>query len=95
MVDVATDGRMALLHVEPPGVPPLQRCAQRYSEVLAYHPFTELQIYAADHSGTAAAFLLQLEQVLEEVKVGKNSEIRLTKMDEDRYVQYGIWVEVA
>ena len=26
VVDVAVDDRMALLHVEPPSVPPLQRC---------------------------------------------------------------------
>ena len=32
---------------------------------------------------------------MEEVEVGKDSEIRLTEMDEDRYVQYGVWVEVA
>ena len=27
--------------------------------------------------------------------MGKDSEIRLTEMDEDRYVQYGVWAEVA
>ena len=32
---------------------------------------------------------------MEEVEVGKDSEIRLTEMDEDRNVQYGVWVEVA
>ena len=32
---------------------------------------------------------------MEEVEVGKDSEIRLTEMDEDRYVQYGVWVEVS
>ena len=32
---------------------------------------------------------------MEEVEVGKDSEIRLTEMDEDRYVQYGVWVKVA
>ena len=83
MVDVAVDGRMVLLHVEPPGVPPLQRGVQRYSDVLTRHPVAELKIHAADHSGIATALLLQLEQVSEEVEVGKNSEIRLTKMDKD------------
>ena len=86
---------MALLHVEPPGVPPLQRSVQQYSDVLARHPIIELQIYAADHSGTAAALLLQPEQVSEEVEVGKNSEIRLTEMDKHRDVQDGVWVEIA
>jgi len=33
--------------------------------------------------------------VVEEVEVGMDSEIRLTEMDEDRYVQYCVWVEVA
>ena len=31
----------------------------------------------------------------EEVEVGKDSEIRLIEMDKDRYVQYGVWVEIA
>ena len=62
---------MALLHVEPPGVLPLQRSIQWYSDVLARHPIPKLQIYATDHLGTAAAFL-QPEQVSKEVEVRKN-----------------------
>ena len=95
MVDIAADGRMALLHVEPPGVPPLQRSVQRYNDVLARHPVVELQIYAVDHSRIIAALLLQPEQVPKEVEVGKNSEIRLIEMDKNRDVQDGVWVEIA
>ena len=72
MVDVVVDCRVALLHVEPPGIPPLQRSIQRYSDVLAHHPVSELQVYVADHLGTADAFLLQPEQVSEEVEVRQN-----------------------
>ena len=61
MVDVAVDCRVALLHIEPPGVPSLQRSVQWYINVLAGHPVSELQIYATDHLGTTAALLLQLE----------------------------------
>ena len=61
VVGITADGRMALLHVEPPGVPPLQRSIQRYSDVLARHLVSELHIYAADHLGTVASLLLQLE----------------------------------
>ena len=86
---------MALLHVEPPGVPPLQRGVQRYSDVLARQSIVELKINTADHLGTTATFLLQPEQMTEEVEVGKDSEIRLIEMDKDRYVQYGVWVEIA
>ena len=85
---------MALFHVEPPSVPPLQRSIQWYSDVLAHHPVPELQIYAADHLGTTTA-ILQVEEVTEEVEVGKNPEIRLTEMNENRNVQDGVWVEVA
>ena len=42
VIDVTVDCRVALLHVEPPGVPPLQRSIQRYSDVLARHPILEL-----------------------------------------------------
>ena len=94
MVNVAVDCRMALLHVEPPGVPPLQRGVQRYSNVLACHLVPKLQIHAADHLGTTAT-LLQPEQVTEEVEVGKNSKICLTEMNKDRDVQDGVWVEIA
>ena len=31
----------------------------------------------------------------EEIEVWKDSEICLTEIDEDLYVQYGIWVEVV
>ena len=55
----------------------------------------ELKINNADHLGTVATLLLQLEQMTEEVEVGKNSEICLTEMDKDRDVQDGVWVEVA
>ena len=75
---------MALLHVEPPGVPPLQRGVQQHSDVLASHPIAELQIHAADHSGTAAALLLQPEQMSEEVEVGKiprNASQKWIKME--------------
>ena len=65
VVDVAADCRVALLHVEPPGVPPFQRSVQRYINVLTGHPIPELQIYIADHLGTTAALLLQPEQVFE------------------------------
>ena len=71
VVDVAADCNVALLHVEPPSVPPLQRSIQWYSDVLAHHPILELQIYATDHLGTTTAFLLQPEQVSKEVKVRK------------------------
>ena len=33
--------------------------------------------------------------MMEEVEVGKNSEICLIEMDEDGDVQDGVWVEVA
>ena len=58
MVDVALDYRVALLNVEPPGIPSFQRSIQWYINVLAGHPILELQIYAADHLGAAATFLL-------------------------------------
>ena len=95
MVDVTADGRMALLHVEPPGVPPFQRSIQRYSDVLAHHSILELQIHSANHLGTTVAFLLQPEQVSEEVVVWKNPQIRLVEVDKDRDVQDGVWVEVV
>ena len=82
MVDVAVDGEVALLHVEPPGVPPLQRGVQQYSDVLTHHSIAELKINATDHLGTTATLLLQLEQMTEEVEVGKNFEKCLTEMDE-------------
>ena len=72
------DGRVALLHVEPPGIPPLQRGVLRYSDVLAHHSIAKLKIYTTDHLGTTATLLLQPEQVSEEVEVGKDSKIRLT-----------------
>ena len=95
MVGVAADGRVALFHVEPPSVPPLQRGVQRYSDVLTRHPVAELKIHAADHSGIATALLLQLEQVSEEVEVGENSKIHLAEMDKNRDVQDGVWMEIA
>ena len=72
MVDVAVDCRVALLHVEPRGIPPLQRSIQWNSNVLARHPILELQIYTADHLGTTAVLLLQPKQVSEEVEVQQN-----------------------
>ena len=77
---------VALLHVEPPGVPPLQRRVPRHSKVLARHSITQLKVHSADHLGTTTTSLLQPEQVMEEVEVGKDSEICLTEMDEDRDV---------
>ena len=72
MVDVAADCQVALFHVEPLGIQPFQRSAQRYINILAGHSIPELQIYATDHLGAAAAFLLQPEQVSEEVGVRQN-----------------------
>ena len=72
VVDIVADYRVALLNVEPPGVPSFQRSVQRYINVLAGHFILELQIYAANHLGTTTAFLLQLEQVFEEVEVWQN-----------------------
>ena len=86
MVDVAADCRVALLHVEPPRVPPFQRSVQQYINVLAGHPILELQIYAADHLRTTAALLLQLEQVSKKVEVWQNPQKCLTEMNKDRDV---------
>ena len=58
VVDVAADGRVALLHVEPPSVPPLQQGVQWYSDVLTRHSIIELKIYVTDHLGTATVLLL-------------------------------------
>ena len=77
---------MALFHVEPPSVPPLQRCVQWHSKILVRHPIAQLKVHPADHLGTTAASLLQPEQLVEEVEVGKDSDKRLIEMDEDRYV---------
>ena len=63
---------MALFHVEPFGIPLFQRGVQRYGNILIGHSISELQIYATDHLGDAAAFLLQPEQVSEEVEVRQN-----------------------
>ena len=86
---------MTLFHVEPPGIPPLQRGVQWYSDVIASHPTTELQIHTTDHSGTTASLLLQPEHVSEEVEVGKKFEIRLTEMDKNGDVQDGVGMQVA
>ena len=63
------DGMLALLHVEPSSVPPIQRRVQRYNKVLASHPIVELQINTTDYLGTTTTLLLQLEQMTEEVEV--------------------------
>ena len=94
VVDITADGRMALLHVEPPSIPPFQQCVQRHREVLAWHSIVKLKIHAADHLGTAAA-LLQPEQVLKEVKVWKNSEIRLAEMDKHRNIQNSVRMKIT
>ena len=85
MVDVTTDCRVTLFHVEPLGVPPFQRSVQRYINVFAGHSIPKLQIYAADHLGATIA-LLQLEQVSKEVEVWQNPQKRLTEMNKDRDV---------
>ena len=86
MVDVVAECRVTLFHVEPLGVSPFQRSVQWYINVLAGHPIPELQIYAADHLGTTAALLLQLEQVSEKVEVRQNHQKHLIEMNEDRDV---------
>ena len=73
VVDVALNYRVALFDVEPSGVPTFQIGIQWYIDVLVGHPIPELQVHAADHFGTAAAFFLQTEQVPEEVEVRKNT----------------------
>ena len=95
MVDVVVDCWVALFHVEPLGIPPFQRGVQRYVNILAGHSILELQIYTADHLGATAAFLLQPEQVSEEVEVRQNPQKCLTEMNKDRDVQYGVGVEIA
>ena len=89
------DGRMTLLHVEPPRVPPLQRGIQRHNNVLAIIPSQKLQIHTVDHFGTTPALLLQLEQVSEKIEVGKNAKIRLTEIDKHSNVQNGVWMQIA
>ena len=86
VVDVASNYRVALFDVEPPGVPSFQRGIQWYIDVLAGHPIPKLQVHAADHFGTAAAFFLQTEQVPEEAEMRKNAKKRFTEMDKDRDV---------
>ena len=92
VVDVALNYRVALFDVEPSGVPSFQRHIQWYINLLAGHPIPELQVHTVDNLGTAAAFFLQTEQVPEEVEVRKNTQKRLTEMDKDRDVQYGVGV---
>ena len=72
MVDVAADCRVALFHVEPFGIPPFQRSAQRYIDILVGHSISELQVDTVDHLGATAAFLLQPEEMSEEVEVRQN-----------------------
>ena len=86
---------MALLHVEPPGIPPLQRGIQRHSNVLSRLPIAELQIHTADHLGTTPALLLQPEQVSEEVEVGQNAKIRLAEVDKDSNMHDNIRMQIA
>ena len=95
MVGVAADSRVGLRPVEPLGIPPLQRHVQRHSKVHAGHSIAQLKVHSIDHLGTTATSLLQPEQVTKEVEVGKDSEICLVEMDEDKDVQNGIWVEIA
>ena len=37
----------------------------------------------------------QTEEVVEDIKMGKNAKIGLAKMDEDRDMKDGIWAEIA
>ena len=57
-MDVAADGWVVLFHVKQLGIPPFQGSIQWYADIIAGHSVPELQIYAADHLGAAAAFLL-------------------------------------
>ena len=95
MVDVAADCRVALFHVEPLGIPPFQRSVQQYIDILACHSIPKLQINAADHLGATVAFLLQPEEVSEEVEVRQNPQKCLTEMNKDQDVQYCVGVEIA
>ena len=58
LVDVVADGRVVLFHVKPLGIPPFQGSVQWYADIIIGHSVLELQIYAADHLGATAAFLL-------------------------------------
>ena len=86
MVDVTTDCKVTLFHVEPLGVPPFQKSVQRHINVLTSHSIPELQIYTVAHLGTTTVLLLQLEQVSEEVELWQNPQKRLTEMNKDRDV---------
>ena len=57
-MDVTADGRVVLFHVKPLGIPPFQGSVQWYANIIAGHSILELHIYAADHLGATAAFLL-------------------------------------
>ena len=83
MVDIAVDCRVALFHVEPLEIPPFQRSVQWHVNILAGHSILKLQINAADHPGATTAFLLQPEEMSEEVEVRQNPKKRLIEMDED------------
>ena len=86
---------MALLHVEPPSIAPLQRGVQRYSDVLTRHSIVELKIDAADHLQTTATLLLQPEQMSKEVEVWKNPQIHFAIVNKNQDVLDGVWVEIA
>ena len=58
VVGITTNYWVALFHVEPSGVPPLQRCVKRYGKVFARHSIPQLEVHPADHLGTSAASLL-------------------------------------
>ena len=55
----------------------------------------ELQIHTADHFGTSPALLLQPEQVLEKIEVGKNAKIDLAEMDKHNNVQDHVRMQIA
>ena len=86
---------MTLLHIEPPGIPPLQRSIQRHSNVFARYPIAELQIHTADHLRTAPSFLIQPEKVSKEIEMGKNAKIGLIEMDKHGNVQNNVRMQIA
>jgi hypothetical protein len=84
------------MNVEPLLVPISERCVPRAVEILLLHPILKGQIHPTSDFGAALGPLPpQAEQVSEEVKMGLDSPICLTKVDEDRNKEDRVGMQIA
>src|SRR6266540_1885252 len=92
--DISRQSKIGVGNIEPPAMPTLQRISQGQTDILGRPTMSQLNQSSSNYNWPSFLPSRHLENMAEQCKMGLDSQVHLTEVDESVNVEDGVWIQM-